>query len=78
MRPGLDEQVELCRARPLDGTSRTCGCTPRSNEVGSTARSARGRSLPSLRSRSPGTREVLRIDVGQAEAEAFWTGPCSG
>jgi transposase-like protein len=70
---GLDEQVELFRARPLEGEYPYLWLD---------AKVERGRERGGVRQKAlviayavheSGVREVLGIDVGEAETEAFWT-----
>ena len=68
---GLDEQVGVFRERPLEAATRICGWTQ--GGTGPRTRRVRHKALPiAYGVHQSGRREVLGIDVGEAETQAFW------
>jgi transposase-like protein len=70
---GLDEQVEAFRTRPLEGDYPYLFLDAKVEQV-----RAGGRVVPKALViahgvHETGRREILRLDVGEAETEAFWT-----
>jgi len=86
---GLDEQVELFRSRPLEGWPRTSAVGPLQTAAArgeypylwldAKVEKVRERGVHqkalviAYAVHESGVREVLGIDVGEAETEAFWT-----
>ena len=68
---GLDEQVEAFRTRPLEGAIRICSST-RGREVRDGGRVARKCVVIAHAVHETGRREIIGLDVGEAETEAFW------
>jgi putative transposase len=69
----LGEQVEVFRARPLEGAYRTCGWTPSTSGCGDHGRVVSKALVVAYAVHETGRREVIGIDLGEVESEAFWT-----
>src|ERR1700733_13221974 len=70
---GLDEQVELFRARPLDGEYPYLWLDAKVERVRERGGVRQKALVIAYAVHESGIREVLGIDVGEAETEAFWT-----
>ena len=71
---GLDEQVELFRARPLDGEYPYLWLDAKVEKVRERGGVRQKALVIAYAVHETGIREVLGIDVGEAETEALWTG----
>jgi putative transposase len=69
----LDEHVDAFRRRPQGAPTRICFWTPRSRTTATAAAWSPSRSSSRNGVHEAGRREILGIDVGEAETEAFWT-----
>jgi putative transposase len=72
VRGALDERVDAFRTRPLEGRHPYYSWTPRSRRSATRPRGQQGVGDRARRARDR-PREILSIDVGEAETEAFWT-----
>ena len=70
---GLDEQVELFRARPLEGAYPYLWLDAKIEKVRERGGVRQKALVIAYAVHETGVREVLGIDVGEAETEAFWT-----
>jgi transposase-like protein len=70
---GLDEQVELFRNRPLDGEYPYLWLDAKVERVRERGGVRQKALVIAYAVHESGVREVLGIDVGEAETEAFWT-----
>ena len=69
---GLDEQVEAFRARPLEGRYPYLWLDAKVEKVRNGGRVARKCLVIAHGVHESGRREVISLDVGEAETEAFW------
>jgi putative transposase len=69
----LDEQVETFRARPLEGDYPYLWLDAKVEKVRDGGRVVRKCVVIAYGVHETGRREILGIDVGEAESEAFWT-----
>src|ERR671934_2627144 len=70
---GLDEQVDAFRNRPLEGRYPYLWLDAKVEKVGAGGRVQRKCLVIAHGVHESGRREILSIDVGEAETEAFWT-----
>ena len=70
--PGLDEQVDAFRNRPLEGRYPYLWLDAKVEKVRDGGRVVARRSCSPTRVHESGYREVIGLDVGEAETEAFW------
>ena len=70
---GLDEQVELFRNRPLEGEYPYLWLDAKVEKVRERGGVRQKALVIAYAVHESGVREVLGIDVGEAETEAFWT-----
>jgi putative transposase len=69
---GLDEQVEAFRNRPLDGRYPYLWLDAKVEKVRDSGRVVRKALVLAYGVHESGYREVIALDVGEAETEAFW------
>src|SRR5665809_61389 len=69
---GLDEQVEALRTRPLEGSYPYLWLDAKVEKVRDGGRVRRKALVVAHAVHETGRREVLALDVGEAETEAFW------
>jgi putative transposase len=69
----LDEHVEAFRTRPLEGRSRYLFLDAKVEKVRDGGRVVATALVIAHGVHETGRREILSIDVGEAETEAFWT-----
>jgi len=69
---GLDEQVDASATGRSRVATRTCGWTPGREGPRRRPRRQEGAGARPTRCTSPANREVIALDVGEAETEAFW------
>ncbi|MCC7024341.1 MAG: IS256 family transposase [Thermomicrobiales bacterium] len=69
---GLDEQVEAFRTRPLDGRYPYLWLDAKVEKVRDGGRVRRKALVIAHAVHESGRREILALDVGEAETEAFW------
>src|SRR5712691_7778466 len=69
---GLDEQVEAFRSRPLDGRYPYLWLDAKVERVRDGGRVVRKALVVAQAVHESGYREVIGLDVGEAETEAFW------
>src|ERR1700761_9002848 len=70
---GLDEQVTAFRSRPLDGSYPYLWLDAKIERVRETGGVRQKALVVAYAVSEQGVREVIGIDVGEAETEAFWT-----
>ncbi len=70
---GLDEQVGAFRSRPLDGSYPYLWLDAKIERVRETGGVRQRALVVAYAVSDSGVREVIGIDVGEAETEAFWT-----
>jgi putative transposase len=70
---GLDEQVEAFRTRPLEGRYVYLFLDAKVEKVRDGGRVQRRCVVIAHGVHDSGRREIIGLDVGQAETEAFWT-----
>jgi len=70
---GLDEQVEVFRSRPLEGRYRYLFLDGKVEKVRDGGRVVRECVVIAHGVHESGRREIIGLDVGEAETEAFWT-----
>jgi putative transposase len=70
---GLDEQVEVFRTRPLEGRYLYLFLDAKVEKVRDGGRVQRKSVVIAHGVHESGRREIIGLDVGQAETEAFWT-----
>jgi putative transposase len=70
---GLDEQVEAFRSRPLDGAYPYLWLDAKQERVREVGGVRQKALVVAYAVSEAGVREVIGIDVGEAETEAFWT-----
>src|ERR1700742_5075356 len=70
---GLDEQVSAFRSRPLDGSYPYVWLDAKIERVRETGGVRQKALVVAYAVSEAGVREVIGIDVGEAETEAFWT-----
>ena len=70
---GLDEQVQAFRSRPLDGSYPYLWLDAKIERVRETGGVRQKALVVAYAVSEAGVREVIGIDVGEAETEAFWT-----
>ena len=70
---GLDEQVEVFRSRPLEGRYPYLFVDAKVEKVRDGGRVARKCVVIAHAVHETGRREIIGLDVGEAETEAFWT-----
>jgi transposase-like protein len=68
----LDEQVQAFRTRPLEGRYRYLFVDARVEKVRDGGRVARKCVVIAHAAHETGPREIIGLDVGEAETEAFW------
>src|SRR5262249_35572585 len=71
---GLDEQVEAFRNRPLGGSYPYLWLDAKVEKVRDSGRVVRKALVLAYGVHDSGYREVIGLDVGEAETEAFWRG----
>jgi putative transposase len=69
---GLDEQVEAFRSRPLEGSYPYLWLDAKVEKVRDSGRVVRKCLVLAYAVHESGYREVIGLDVGEAETEAFW------
>jgi putative transposase len=72
--PGLDEQVDAFRNRPLEGRYPYLWLDAKVEKVRDGGRVVRKALVLAYGVHESGYREVIALDVGEAETEAFWRG----
>jgi putative transposase len=70
---GLDEQVQAFRSRPLDGAYPYLWLDAKIERVRETGGVRQKALVVAYAVSEAGVREVIGVDVGEAETEAFWT-----
>ncbi len=70
---GLDEQVEAFRSRPLEGRYISLFLDAKVEKVRDGGRVQRKCVVIAHGVHETGRREIIGLDVGEAETEAFWT-----
>jgi len=69
---GLDEQVDALRNRPLEGRYPYLWLDAKVEKVRDSGRVVRKALVLAYGAHESGYREVIALDVGEAETEAFW------
>jgi putative transposase len=73
----LDEQVEAFRCRPLEGRYPYLFVDAKVEKVRESGRVARKCVVIAHAVHETGRREIIGLDVGEAETEAFWREFCA-
>ena len=71
---GLDEHLDALGNRPLEGAARICGSMRRSRRSVTAPGLVRKCLVLAYGVHESGYREVIGLDVGECETEAFWCG----